>query len=124
MGDVSLGVHAPHKPPNVELSAVLLPPALRDKLVNHGFRMTADFTGLGPTELSKGKEEKRAALRVTCRASSTPRRAPRPACWHAFLRAHNTVHTLLCTKAIAGHRRRCAGFARAGVGERIRGIEA
>jgi hypothetical protein len=93
---VGLGAHAPHRPPNVELSAVLLPPALRDKLVNHGFRMTADFTGLGPTELSKGEEEKCSAHRVTCRANGTPRRTSRPACWHALLRAHNTAHSLLC----------------------------
>ena len=86
---VGLGAHAPHRPPNVELSAVLLPPALRDKLVNHGFRMTADFTGLGPTELSKGEKEKRSDLCVTCRANGTPRRTTCPACWHAFLRAHH-----------------------------------
>ena len=53
MGSRAVGRDA-HAPPNVELSAVLIPPALRDKLVNHGFRMTADFAGLGPTELSKG----------------------------------------------------------------------
>eukprot|EP00802_Teleaulax_amphioxeia_P011352 Tamp_11384.p1 GENE.Tamp_11384~~Tamp_11384.p1 ORF type:complete len:384 (+),score=95.44 Tamp_11384:49-1152(+) len=52
MGSRAVGRDA-HAPPNVELSAVLIPPALRDKLVNHGFRMTADFAGLGPTELSK-----------------------------------------------------------------------
>lgn len=104
---VGLGAHAPHRPPNVELSAVLLPPALRDKLVNHGFRMTADFTGLGPTELSKGEEEKRSALRVTCRARHTaPYATPR-------LLACVPEHAQHCALSIL-----CALRPRAGTGPR------
>jgi hypothetical protein len=43
------------KMPNVDISAITLPPALRAKLIKSGFKMSADFNGITPSELSKGR---------------------------------------------------------------------
>eukprot|EP00277_Geminigera_cryophila_P017429 CAMPEP_0179449188 /NCGR_PEP_ID=MMETSP0799-20121207/33171_1 /TAXON_ID=46947 /ORGANISM="Geminigera cryophila, Strain CCMP2564" /LENGTH=359 /DNA_ID=CAMNT_0021242055 /DNA_START=81 /DNA_END=1160 /DNA_ORIENTATION=+ len=46
-----MGSHA--RLPNIDISAVLLPGELRAKLVKGGFKMTADFSGMSPSELAK-----------------------------------------------------------------------
>lgn len=47
----TMGSHA--RLPNIDISAVLLPGELRAKLVKGGFKMTADFSGMSPSELAK-----------------------------------------------------------------------
>ena len=42
------------KIPNIDISGVAFPPALRAKLLKGGFKMTADFDGMSPSELSRG----------------------------------------------------------------------
>jgi len=42
------------KIPNIDISGVAFPPALRTKLLKGGFKMTADFDGMSPSELSRG----------------------------------------------------------------------
>lgn len=39
--------------PNIEINSVLLPRALLTKLTKGGFKMTADFSGMTPSELAK-----------------------------------------------------------------------
>lgn len=40
--------------PNIDISAVVLQPAVRANLIKFGFKMTSDFVGLQPSQLSRG----------------------------------------------------------------------
>ena len=40
--------------PNIDISAVVLQPAVRANLIKFGFKMTSDFFGLQPSQLSRG----------------------------------------------------------------------
>lgn len=37
-----------------EVTTLPIPPAIREKLLTHGFRTVADLEGIGPVELSNG----------------------------------------------------------------------
>ena len=40
--------------PNIDISAVVLQPAVRANLIKFGFKMTSDFFGLQPSQLARG----------------------------------------------------------------------
>ena len=54
--------------PNIDISAVVLQPAVRANLIKFGFKMTSDFVGLQPSQLSRGP------VLVLVRAHSSRRR--------------------------------------------------